>query len=149
MSDEKKKTIVYYGKSEAPSGVIVRDAKTGEPIRIPISTFPLEFHPRLWCENAYWAFSKLLTQDEVTKYLRGGEELSPDEAHKLGDYILIWVQNSACVAWLFMPQAEREGYFKAMLPIIAKLHELLGKCKSRAEVEEMMWIAMEVGLDPF
>jgi len=146
--EKKKKTIVYSGKSEAPSGFIVRDAKTGEPVKIPISVFPLEFHPRIWCENAYWRFSGLLTQDEVMKYMRG-KELSPDEAHKLGDYILIWVQNSVCVAWLFMPQKEREGYFKAMLPVIAKLHELLGKCKSREEVEEMMWAAMEAGLDPF
>lgn len=137
-----------YRKSEAPSGVIVRNAKTGEPVEIPITVFPLAFHPRIWCENPYWRFSGLLTQEEVMKYMRG-EELTPDEAHKLGDYILIWVQNNACAVWLFLPQTEREGYFKKMLPIIAKLHELLGKCKSRQEVKEMMWTAIEVGLDPF
>jgi len=129
-----------------PTHVYVRDRETGEPVAIPTSVFPLEFIPEVWFENPYWRYNGYLSKAEVMKFLEK-KPLTPDEAHKLAKYILLFAQNLACMTWLFCD--DREGYFKYMLPCIHKLHQILPKVKSRDEVWEMLNVCFEHALDPF
>jgi len=125
--------------------VYVRDRETGEIVAVPTSVFPLEFIPEVWFENPYWQWSGYLSKAEVMKFLER-RPLTPDEAYKLGRYILLFVQNLACMNWLF--SEDREGYFEYMLPCIRKLHQILGRVKSGDEVWEMLKVCFDYGLDP-
>ena len=77
----------------------------------------------------------------------GKEPLSPDEARKLGDYIMLYVKNLACAAWLFSD--DRKEYYRYMLPCIRRLSRILPKVKSRKEVWEMLDVCLEYAIDPF
>ena len=134
--------------SRSPAHVYVRDRETGEIVAVPTSEFPAEFIPEVWFENPYWKYSGYLSKAEVMKFLEK-KPLNPDEAYKIGKYILLFVKNLACAGWLFSSSEEgREKYFRYMLPCIRKLHEILLRVKSRGEVWGMLNVCLEYGLDP-
>jgi hypothetical protein len=131
--------------SRSPTHIYVRDRKTGEIVAIPTSVFPLEFIPEVWFENPFWMHSGYLSKAEVMKFLEK-KPLTPDEAYKIGKYILLFAQNLACAGWLFSD--DRPEYFEFMLPCIHKLHKILPRVKSREEVWEMLNVCFQYGLDP-
>jgi hypothetical protein len=134
--------------SKSPSGLIVRDRRTGQPITIPLSTIPKELWPDNWYENAYWMYSRALCREEVAKFFEHSQKEIPEAlAEKLAQYIYDYVANIAVAGWLFAEN--RDEYLEFMRPCLQKLSAKKNKSRTRKDVMDMVHIALEYAVDPF
>ena len=137
-----------YRSSKAPSYVVMRDAKTGGLVRIPIGAIPKIFWPETWYENPYWKFSGALTAVDLAEFFdRPDVEIRADFAHKLATYILDFARNLAAMAWLMNP--DKQGYLEDMTPCIEKLSALKARATCRKDVQDMIHVCLDYTIDPF
>jgi hypothetical protein len=135
-------------RSKGPAYVVMRDVRTGQPVRIPVGAIPKVFWPETWYENPYWLYSGALSRADVAEFFSDSkQEIRADFAHRLATYILDYVQNTAAVVWLMNP--DKEGYLETMKPCIEKLSELKAKAKNRADIMEMIHVCLDYAMDPF
>jgi len=137
-----------YRSSKAPGYVVMRDARTGRPVRIPVGVIPEVFRPETWYENAYWMYSGALNREDIEEFFsKEKQEIRADFAHKLATYILNFVQNLAAAVWLVDPN--RDEYLEFMKPCIEKLSALKRRARCRKDIMEMIYICLDYGMDPF
>jgi len=103
--------------------------------------------------NPYWRYSGLLDEETVRAYLDGSEE--PEVLRAVARYTLIYVENMALSVFIGIMLTEgvdeAMGYLKWMEPTLAMLRSTWRRVRrepSRKLVEEMVWKAIDVGLDP-
>ena len=139
---------IWYKSSKAPGYVIMRDARTGRPVRIPVGAIPKIFWPETWYENPYWMFSGALNREDIAEFFtEAAQEIRAEFAHKLATYILDFVRNLAAAAWLINP--ERDRYLEDMRPIIEKLAALKARATCRKDIMDMIHVCLDCALDPF
>lgn len=106
--------------------------------------------------NAYWKYSGLLSEEEVTRFIKG--EKNPDEMKKLARYILIYIENLVFRACLFNkakggnPDAPKEFG----MPKVKRLRKLYQNAQESKQpvpnihsiVDEMLKVCLEIGVDP-
>jgi len=134
--------------SKGPSYVVMRNRRTGLPVRIPVGAIPKIFWPETWYENPYWMYSGALSREDIAEFFEDPKrEIHADFAHKLATYILNFVQNMAAISWLMTP--DKKGYLDYMRPCIEKLSALKAKAKCRKDVMDMVHVCLEYAMDPF
>lgn len=140
---------VFTPKScKDPVSIIVRDRRTGMPVRLSTCIIPDALRPDNWYENACWQYSRALTREEVGKFLQDQKSEIPYVlARKLAQYIYDYAANIAVAAWIFSD--DRDKYYEYMLPCLQKLRQLKPKAKTKQDVLDMLHVAMEYAVDPF
>ena len=134
--------------SKGPAYVVMRDAATGQPVRIPVGVIPKIFWPETWYENPYWMYSGGLSKADIAEFFQDPQrEVRPDFAHKLATYILDYVQNMAAAVWLMNP--DKDGYLKRMRPCVEKLSQLKVRARCRKDIMDMVDICLDYAMDPF
>lgn len=135
-------------RSKGPAYVIMRDARTGQSVRLPVGVIPKIFWPETWYENPYWMYSGALSRADVAEFFQDPQrEIRPDFAHRLATYILNYIQNMAAIVWLMNPEKER--YLRNMRTCIEKLSELKARAKRRKDVKDMIDVCLDYAMDPF
>ena len=141
---------IYY-LSEQPDPL--RMNYMGVPIVITKRTVRLFITTDVLTPNPYWRYSGLLDEETLRAYLEGSEE--PEVLRAVARYTLIYVENMAFSVFIGIMLTdgvdEAMGYLKWMEPTLAALRSMWRRVRgrpSRKLVEEMVWKAIEVGLDP-
>jgi hypothetical protein len=105
--------------------------------------------------NPDWRHSRLLTEAEVSRYLKN--EAFQEDLKKVARYILIYEENLAFTAFLFdKANGEPELTKEFNMPIIEKLREIYSRVTKgqrsleelAGDVHEMENLCMEIGTDP-
>lgn len=113
------------------------------------------FITKILIPNPDWHHSRLLTQEEVMRFLKG--ESSRDELKKVARYILIYQENLAFTAYLFnKADGDPERTKEFNMPAIKELREIYRRLTENqrtpeelaGDVHEMENICMEIGADP-
>ena len=141
---------IYY-LSEQPDPL--RMNYMGVPIVITKRTVRLFITTDVLTPNPYWRYSGLLDEETLRAYLEGSEE--PEVLRAVARYTLIYVENMAFSVFIGIMLTdgvdEAMGYLKWMEPTLAALRSMWRRVRgrpSRKLVEEMVWKAIDVGLDP-
>lgn len=138
--------------SADPGALIVRDAKTGQPVSISTKFFPEWVKPPLWFNNVQWQYSHMLDKEEVIAYLddrlKKGPKITRDLARRIALYIECYAKHIVMMGYLFSPSEEREGYAGSQREFIVRLTELRRSVESSDDVSEMMSLCMDYGIDP-
>lgn len=104
--------------------------------------------------NPDWRYSKLLTQEEVMRYLKG--ESTQDELKKVARYLLIYEENLSFTAYLFDKSEGNPDQGKTFKPAVEKLREIYRRVTGTqrtaeelaGDVHEMENTCMKIGADP-
>jgi len=126
----------------------------GKEIDIPKQVFDQIITTKFY-KNPHWSYSKLLTEDEVTKFLNGDNDSTL--LKKVAYYILTYAENltfATCILLYSESKSKAESYFKEMLRILIALRSIYRKVVNqlfprRELIELMLNICSEVGIDPF
>lgn len=114
-----------------------------------------DFITQILIPNPDWHHSRLLTEEEVMRFLKG--ESSRDEFRKVAQYILIYQENLAFTAYMFdKADGEPERTKEFNMPAIKELREIYLKVTKNqqsakelsGDVYEMENICLETGADP-
>ncbi len=114
-----------------------------------------EFITQELIPNPDWHHSGLLTQEEVTRYLKN--EASQEDLQKVARYILIYEENLAFTAFLFDKSEGHSDQGKEFnMPALKKLRDLYQKVSElpqtagelASDVHEMENTCLETGADP-
>lgn len=114
-----------------------------------------DFITQILIPNPDWHHSRLLTEEEVMRFLKG--ESSRDEFRKVAQYILIYQENLAFTAYLFdKADGEPERIKEFNMLAIKELRETYRKVTKNqqsakelsGDVYEMENICLETGADP-
>jgi len=114
-----------------------------------------DFITQILIPNPDWHHSRLLTEEEVMRFLKG--ESSRDEFRKVAQYILIYQENLAFTAYLLdKADGEPERTKEFNMPAIKELRETYRKVTKNqqsakelsGDVYEMENICLETGADP-
>jgi len=105
--------------------------------------------------NPDWRHSGLLTEEEVTRYLKN--LASPEDLKKVARYILIYQENLAFTGFLFDKSEGRPDQGKEFnMPALKKLRDIYQKMSDMprspgelaGDVHEMESTCLEIGADP-
>lgn len=114
-----------------------------------------EFITQELIPNPYWKFSKLLSENDLMKYLKN--ENTRNRLIMVARYLLIYMENISFTGYLFDKSEGQPGPTKEFnMPVVEKLREMYrtvnGNDRSLADlsgdVHEMFNACMEVGVDP-
>lgn len=128
--------------------LIMREAKTGLPVSIPISSIPEWLHPSKWEEQLSWQFNNRLTKTEVMSYISetlGGPRISPELAKRMATYCVDYAKMIVVCAMLMGGGPE---HAEANRKTIEKVNKILEHVKSGKEVGEILDELLAVAIDP-
>ena len=128
-------------------------------VEIPLEIFR-KFITTEYHGNPYWQYSRLLTRDDVMRYLKtkamGKEVKDQVFLEKIAYYILVYAENTALHTFLWIyaeDKKEAREYMENTIPALEKLRRLyrIGRETGFTDklVSDMLWTALDTGIDPF